>query len=207
MTSLFTPISVGSIQLSHRIVAAPLTRLRSEQPDNVPGDPMVQYYAQRASEGGLQIAEATSISLQGRGYLGSPGIYTNDQIAGWRRVTDAVHAKGGRILLQLWHVGRQSHVDNTGGLSPVAPSAVQVKDLVFTKDGWVPVSPNRALAIEEVGEIVEQFRQGAIRAKAAGFDGVEIHGANGRTARTGELIAMAVRLKTGRASCSRWLRR
>ncbi|MEK1896362.1 MAG: alkene reductase [Rhizobium sp.] len=179
MTSLFTPISVGSIQLSHRIVAAPLTRLRSEQPHNVPGDIMVQYYAQRASEGGLQIAEATPISLQGRGYLGSPGIYTDDQIAGWRRVTDAVHAKGGRILLQLWHVGRQSHVDNTGGLSPVAPSAVQVKDLVFTKDGWVPVSPNRALAIEEIGEIVEQFRQGAIRAKAAGFDGVEIHGANG----------------------------
>jgi N-ethylmaleimide reductase len=115
MTSLFTPISVGSIQLSHRIVAAPLTRLRSEQPHNVPGDIMVQYYAQRASEGGLQIAEATPISLQGRGYLGSPGIYTDDQIAGWRRVTDAVHAKGGRILLQLWHVGRQSHVDNTGG--------------------------------------------------------------------------------------------
>ncbi|MEK1925698.1 MAG: alkene reductase [Rhizobium giardinii] len=179
MTSLFTPILLGSIPLSHRIVAAPLTRLRSDQPDNVPGDLMAQYYAQRASEGGLQIAEATPISVQGRGYLGSPGIYTDDQIDGWRRVTSAVHAKGGHIFLQLWHVGRQSHVDNTGGLTPVAPSAIEVKDLVFTKDGWVPVSPNRALAIEEIGAIVEQFRLGGMRAKAAGFDGVEIHGANG----------------------------
>lgn len=179
MTSLFTPVSLGSIPLSHRIVAAPLTRLRSEQPGSIPGDLMVEYYAQRASEGGLQIAEATPISLQGSGYLGAPGIYADDQVAGWRRVTNAVHAKGGRIFLQLWHVGRQSHVDNTGGLSPVAPSAIQVEDMVFTKHGWVPVSPNRALAVEEIGEIVEQFRQGAIRAKAAGFDGVEIHGANG----------------------------
>jgi N-ethylmaleimide reductase len=179
MTSLFSPISVGSIPLSHRIVAAPLTRLRSDQPGDIPGDLMVEYYGQRASAGGLQIAEATPVSVQGRGYLGSPGIYADEQVAGWRRVTDAVHARGGRIVLQLWHVGRQSHVSMTGGPAPVAPSAVQVEDLVFTKDGWVPTSANRALRIEEIAGIVEQFRQGAIRAKAAGFDGVEIHGANG----------------------------
>jgi N-ethylmaleimide reductase len=179
MTSLFSPISVGSIPLSHRIVAAPLTRLRSDQPGDIPGDLMVEYYSQRASEGGLQIAEATPVAVQGRGYLGAPGIYADEQIAGWRRVTDAVHAKGGRILLQLWHVGRQSHVSLTGGPAPVAPSAVQVEDLVFTKDGWVPTSPNRALTVEEIAGIVEQFRAGAVRAKAAGFDGVEIHGANG----------------------------
>jgi N-ethylmaleimide reductase len=179
MTKLFSPISVGSIPLSHRIVAAPLTRLRSDQPENVPGDLMVEYYAQRASHGGLQIAEATPVSVQGQGYLGAPGIYTDAQAAGWRRVTDAIHAKGGRIVLQLWHVGRQSHVDNTGGLTPLAPSAIQTDDVVFTKDGWVPVSPNREMTIAEIAEIVEQFRQGAVRAKAAGFDGVEIHGANG----------------------------
>jgi len=178
--SLFSPISVGSIPLSHRIVAAPLTRMRSDLPGDVPNDLMVEYYSQRASAGGLQIAEGTPVSVQGRGYLGAPGIYSDDQVAGWRRVTDAVHAKGGRIFLQIWHVGRQSHVDMTGGPSPVAPSAVQAKGLVvFTKDGWVPASPNRALEIEEIAGIVEQFRQGAIRAKAAGFDGVELHGANG----------------------------
>jgi N-ethylmaleimide reductase len=170
MTSLFSPISVGSIPLSHRIVAAPLTRMRSDLPGDVPNDLMVEYYSQRASAGGLQIAEGTPVSVQGRGYLGAPGIYSDDQVAGWRRVTDAVHAKGGRIFLQIWHVGRQSHVDMTGGPSPVAPSAVQAQGLVvFTKDGWVPASPNRALEIEEIAGIVEQFRQGAIRAKAAGF--------------------------------------
>ncbi|MES3100552.1 alkene reductase [Sphingomonas faeni] len=179
MSNLFSSISVGSIPLSHRIVAAPLTRLRADQPGDVPGDLMVEYYSQRASEGGLQIAEATPVSKQGQGYLGSPGIYSEEQVTGWRRVTDAVHAKGGRILLQLWHVGRQSHVDNTGGASPVAPSAIQTSDLVFTKDGWVPVSPNRELTLDEIAEIVEQFRLGAVRAKSAGFDGVEIHGANG----------------------------
>ena len=179
MSTLFAPITIGGVSLSHRIVAAPLTRLRSEQPGDVPGDLMVEYYAQRANAGGLQIAEATPVAVQGRGYLGSPGIYSDEQVVGWKRVTDAVHAKGGRIFLQLWHVGRQSHVDNTGGLAPVAPSAIQVDSLVFTKDGWVPVSPNRELALEEIVGIVEQFRQGAIRAKAAGFDGVEIHGANG----------------------------
>jgi N-ethylmaleimide reductase len=179
MSKLYQPIQIGAIHLDHRIVQAPLTRLRSDQPGDVPSAMMVNYYGQRASKGGLQIAEATPVSLQGRGYLGAPGIYTDAQVAGWRKVTDAVHAKGGVILLQLWHVGRQSHVSMTGGVAPLAPSAIAVADLVYTSEGWVKASPNRALETFEIREIVEQFRQGAIRAKAAGFDGVEIHGANG----------------------------
>jgi N-ethylmaleimide reductase len=178
-STLYSPLKLGSIDLSHRVVQAPLTRLRSEQPSDAPGDHMVEHYAQRASKGGLQITEATTVSKVGRGYLGAPGIYSDEQVAGWRRVTDAVHAKGGRIFLQLWHVGRQSHVDMTGGVPPVAPSVVPFEQVVVTKDGWVPVSPHRALGIEEIPGIVEEFRKGAERAKAAGFDGVEIHGANG----------------------------
>ena len=179
MSKLYQPVKIGPYDLSHRVVQAPLTRLRSEQPGDVPGELMAQHYGQRASEGGLQIAEATHVSITGRGYLGAPGIYSDAQVAGWRKVTDAVHAKGGRIFLQLWHVGRQSHVDNSGGAAPVAPSAVQFEQIVFTKDGWVPVSPNRALALDEIPGIIEAFRQGALRAKTAGFDGVEVHGANG----------------------------
>ena len=179
MSKLYTPIALGPIALSHRVVQAPLTRLRSEQPGDVPGPLMATHYGQRASKGGLQIAEATTVSVTGRGYRGAPGIYSDAQVAGWRRVTSAVHAKGGRIFLQLWHVGRQSHVDMTGGVAPVAPSVVPFEQVVVTQDGWVPVSPHRALGIEEIPGIVEEFRQGAVRAKAAGFDGVEIHGANG----------------------------
>ena len=179
MAKLYTPAAIGPLALSHRVVQAPLTRLRSEQPGDIPGDLMALHYAQRASKGGLQIAEATTVSITGRGYLGAPGIYSDAQVAGWGKVTDAVHAKGGRIFLQLWHVGRQSHVEMTGGVAPVAPSVVPFEQVIVTKDGWVPVSPHRALAIEEISGIVEEFRSGAVRAKAAGFDGVEIHGANG----------------------------
>jgi N-ethylmaleimide reductase len=179
MSKLYQPIQIGAIHLDHRIVQAPLTRLRSDQPGDVPSAMMIKHYGQRASKGGLQIAEATPVSVQGRGYLGAPGIYSDEQVEGWRKVTDAVHAKGGVIFLQLWHVGRQSHFSMTGGVAPLAPSAIPVEDLVFTKDGWIKASPSRALEIPEIREIVEQFRQGAIRAKAAGFDGVEIHGANG----------------------------
>ncbi|MDE1991929.1 MAG: alkene reductase [Rhizobiaceae bacterium] len=179
MKKLYQPLDFGAFTLSHRVVQAPLTRLRSEQPGDIPGDLMALHYGQRASEGGLQIAEATTVSITGRGYLGAPGIYSDAQVEGWRKVTSAVHAKGGRIFLQIWHVGRQSHVDMTGGVAPVAPSAVQFEQVVFTKDGWVPVSPNRALDIEEIPGIVEEFRRAAERAKLAGFDGVEIHGANG----------------------------
>lgn len=177
---LFENIQVGGIpQLSHRVVMAPLTRLRSEQPGDIPGAPAIEYYTQRASQGGLIITEATTVAISGRGFLGAPGIYSDVQVAGWKKVTEAVHAKGGRINLQLWHVGRSSHVEMTGGLAPVGPSVVPYQGLAFTRNGWVPVSPNRALKTEEIPEIIEAYRQGAQRAKSAGFDGVELHGANG----------------------------
>ncbi len=179
MSKLYTPIDFGSFTLKHRVAQAPMTRLRSEQPGDMPGDLMAQHYGQRASDGGLQIAEATPVSILGRGYLGAPGIYDGAQIAGWKKVTNAVHAKGGKIFLQIWHVGRQSHVDMTNRQQPVAPSAVPFAQVVFTKDGWVPVSPARALESSEIPGIVEEFRRGAERAKLAGFDGVEVHGANG----------------------------
>jgi N-ethylmaleimide reductase len=179
MHKLYSPIAIGPIALSHRIVHAPMSRLRSSQQGDVPGRLMATRYRQCASSGGLQIAEAASVSLVGRGCRGTPGIHSEAQIQGWRRVTDAAHAQGGRIFLQLLHVGRQSHVDITGGPPPVAPSAIPCELVVLTKDGWVPASPARALTTHEIPDIVAQFHHGAIRARAAGFDGVEIHGANG----------------------------
>ena len=177
---LFSPIQIGPLTLAHRVVMAPLTRLRSHQPDDVPGDSMVEYYSQRASDGGFIVTEATTVAVTGRGYLGAPGIYSDEQVAGWRKIVDAVHAKGGMIFLQLWHVGRAGHVEMTGGVPPVGASVVPFKDgVAFTSRGWVPVSPNRALATAEIPGIIEEFRRGAERAKAAGFDGVEIHAANG----------------------------
>ena len=176
--NLFTPLKVGSLVLDHRVVLAPLTRMRAGTGD-VPTALMADYYAQRASEGGLLISEATSISVTARGYLGAPGIYSDAQIAGWKTVVDAVHAKGGHIFLQLWHVGRTSHTDMTGGVEPVGPSVAPYEGLAFTKDGWVPVSLNRSLSLEEIPGIVNDYRKAAERARAAGFDGVEVHGANG----------------------------
>lgn len=167
-------------RLSHRVVMAPLTRMRSNQPGDIPGDLMVEYYTQRVSEGGLIITEATTVDITGRGYLGAPGIYSDAQVTGWKRITDAVHAKGGRIILQLWHVGRASHVEMTGGVAPVSASALPFEGgLAFTSNGWVPVSPNRALETAEIPGIIEQYRSSAERARTAGFDGVEIHAANG----------------------------
>jgi N-ethylmaleimide reductase len=176
---LFQPVKVGAIELAHRIVMAPLTRLRSTVPGDVPNDMMVEYYQQRASQGGLIITEATTISITARGYLGAPGIYSQEQVAGWRKVIDAVHAKGGRILLQLWHVGRTSHVDLTGGVPPIGPSEVPYEGVSLTANGWVPVSPNRALRVEEIPALLEDYRKAAQNAKDAGFDGVELHGGNG----------------------------
>jgi len=176
---LFSPFQLGLLSLSHRIVMAPLTRLRSGQPGDIPTDLMVKYYGQRVSEGGLIISEATSITRKNRGYLGAPGIYSDDQIIGWKKVTDAIHAKGGRIFLQLWHVGRVSHVDLNDGAIPIGPSVITSEAVAFTANGWVPVSPNRALKLEEIPGVVEEFRKAAERALAAGFDGVELHAANG----------------------------
>jgi N-ethylmaleimide reductase len=179
MNTLFTPARLGPYTLSHRVVMAPLTRMRSEVGD-VPGDLMVEYYTQRASAGGLIISEATPVSVRGYGYAGAPGIYADRQIEGWKRVTDAVHARGGRIVMQLWHVGRQSHVDlQPHGEAPVAPSAIRADGYAYTRNGEVEFSMPRALELHEIPPIIEEFRAGAERALRAGFDGVEIHGANG----------------------------
>ncbi|WP_421560349.1 alkene reductase [Pseudomonas sivasensis] len=176
--SLFEPYTLGSLTLSNRIVMAPLTRNRAGE-GFIPSEFAATYYGQRASAG-LLISEATQISQQGQGYQDTPGIYTQAQIEGWRKVTDAVHAKGGRIFLQLWHVGRVSHVDlQENGAAPVAPSALQAATKVFVNNTFADVSAPRALDIEELPGIVNDFRQAAKNAIAAGFDGVEIHGANG----------------------------
>jgi N-ethylmaleimide reductase len=181
---LFTPVQLGAIRLKHRVVMAPLTRSRSEQPGDIPGDLMVKYYTQRASDGGFIISEATTISIAGRGWYGAPGMFTDEQVAGWRRVTDAVHAKGGVMFSQLWHTGRSSNVDRTNGADPVAPSVVpeywlDAKPSVSTSKGWQKPSPHRALEVAEIKATIEDYRRAAERAKAAGFDGVELHAANG----------------------------
>jgi N-ethylmaleimide reductase len=175
---LFTPIQLGALALPDRVVMAPMTRNRAG-PGNIPGALAAEYYRQRASAG-LIITEATQVSPQGVGYPGTPGIHSAEQVAGWRRVTDAVHAAGGRIFLQLWHVGRISHPSlQPDGALPVAPSAVAAAGDAFTASGPQPFVTPRALETEEIPGIAAQFENGARHALAAGFDGVEIHGANG----------------------------
>jgi N-ethylmaleimide reductase len=178
---LFSPFRLGAYQLSHGVVMAPLTRMRAEQPGNVPGKLSAHYYQQRASEGGLIVTEATQISQRGQGYPATPGIHSAEQVAGWRLATDAVHEKGGVIFLQLWHVGRISHPSHQpGGELPVAPSAVQPAGNAINA-GWeeVPFVTPRELRLEEIAPLVQEYRRGAQNALAAGFDGVEVHGANG----------------------------
>ena len=179
---LFSPLQAGAFALKHRIVMAPLTRLRSAQPGDVPQPLNVEYYGQRASDGGLIVSEATQISLQGKGYPAAPGIHSAEQVAGWRAVTQAVHAKKGLIVLQLWHVGRNSHssLHPEEGL-PVAPSAIAPKTGKALRADFsqADYETPRALELAEIPGIVEQYRKGAQNAKDAGFDGVEIHGANG----------------------------
>lgn len=182
MTSLFDPLRLGDIELANRIVMAPLTRNRAGA-RQVPTDLMVEYYRQRArpaTGAGLIVSEATQISPEGQGYLDTPGLHSDEQVAAWRRVTDAVHAEGGRIVVQLWHVGRISHVSlQPGGQAPVSSTARVAKSKTFTADGFVDCSPPRALATHELPLIVEQYRRAARHAIAAGFDGVEVHAANG----------------------------
>ena len=175
---LFTPTRVGDIDVSNRIAMAPLTRNRAEG-DRVPSPLAVTYYGQRASAG-LIIAEATQVSPLGQGYLDTPGIYSEAQVAAWKAVTDEVHARGGRIVLQLWHVGRISHVSLLPeGEVPVAPSALRAQTKTFIQGGFADVSEPRALALEEIPGVVEEFRTAAKNAIRAGFDGVEVHAANG----------------------------
>lgn len=181
MTSpLFQPLRVGALDLPNRVLMAPLTRSRAGQPGDVPRELNAEYYRQRSSAG-LIIAEATYVSVQGRAYALIPGIVTPEQVDGWRKVTDAVHGAGGRILLQLFHGGRVGHTDLHGGAPPVGPSALRANTQTYTpkSDGLVDVSEPRALETDEIPEIVREFADGAARAMDAGFDGVEIHGANG----------------------------
>src|SRR6202163_4385597 len=175
--TLFLPYRLGDIELNNRLVMAPMTRGRAVE-RNVPNPIAATYYAQRASAG-LIVTEATQVSPQGAGYIRTPGIHSAEQVAGWRKVTDAVHRAGGKIFLQLWHVGRISHPDFHGGALPVAPSAIAADGTVFTETGPKPMVTPRALGLSELPGIVAQFRTGAQNAKDAGFDGVEIHGANG----------------------------
>lgn len=184
MPSLFDPIQVGDLHLTNRVAMAPLTRNRS--PQAVPGELTATYYAQRASAG-LLISEATAISHQGQGYADVPGLYGTEQLDGWKQATDAVHRAGGKIVAQLWHVGRISHTDlQPDGGAPVAPSAVQAKSKTFLVDHatgtgrFVPTSAPRALGAEELPGIVHTYAAAARNAvETAGFDGVEIHAANG----------------------------
>jgi N-ethylmaleimide reductase len=178
MTTLFTPLALGELTLPNRIFLAPLTRMRAG-PGNTPHELNATYYAQRAGAG-LIISEATQVSPQGLGYPNTPGIHSAEQVAGWRLVTDAVHARGGRIFLQLWHVGRISHpLLQPGGALPVAPSAIAPEGKAVTPAGMKPFETPRALELAEIPGVVDSFRRGAGNAKDAGFDGVEVHGANG----------------------------
>lgn len=181
MPFLSDPIQAGDLQLANRVAMAPLTRNRS--PNAIPTDLVATYYTQRASAG-LIISEATAISQQGQGYADVPGLYAPEQIAGWKKVTSSVHAAGGKIVVQLWHVGRVSHTDlQPGNAAPVAPSAIQANTkTVLIKDGvptFTPTSMPRALELAEIPGIVADYRRAARAAIEAGFDGVEIHAANG----------------------------
>ena len=183
-TSLFQPIQLGNIFLNNRIVMPPMTRSRASQPGDIANDMMATYYAQRATAG-LIVAEGTQISSMGKGYAWTPGIYTPEQIAGWKNVTDAVHAKGGAIFAQLWHVGRVTHSDNIGGQLPISSSAIQAENVkVFidngtNEPGFVDAALPREMTKEDIAQVIEQYRQAALNAVEAGFDGIELHAANG----------------------------
>ncbi|MFT6896060.1 MAG: N-ethylmaleimide reductase [Paraglaciecola sp.] len=182
--SLFQTLQLGEISLKNRIVMPPMTRARASQPGNVPNDMMAQYYAQRATAG-LNITEGTQISALGQGYAWTPGIYTPEQIDGWKKVTDAVHHKGGVIFSQLWHVGRVSHPDNTGGEQPISSCAIKAENVKVFIDtstdetGFVDVVEPRKMTKSDIEQVVQEYRQAALNAIEAGFDGVELHAANG----------------------------
>lgn len=176
---LFTPVDLGQLRLPNRVLMAPLTRNRALPDGDVPHAMNAQYYAQRASAG-LIISEATQITPEGKGYAWTPGIGTEAQVAGWRKVTEAVHEADGRIVLQLWHVGRVSHTSlQPNGQAPVAPSAIRAEAQTFDGKGFVPTSEPRALKTDEIARVVEDYVHAAKNARAAGFDGIELHAANG----------------------------
>ncbi|CAH1668224.1 alkene reductase [Chelatococcus asaccharovorans] len=175
---LFSPFRLGAIDVANRLVMAPLTRNRAVAGD-VPSELAITYYRQRASAG-LIVSEGTQISPQGQGYMATPGIYSPAQVEGWRKITDAVHEAGGKIVAQLWHVGRVSSTElQPGGAVPVAPSAIQAKTKTYLAGGFAEVSAPRALALDEIEGIVEDYAAATRNAREAGFDGIELHGANG----------------------------
>jgi N-ethylmaleimide reductase len=175
---LIEPYQLGPITLKNRLVMAPMTRSRADNPEHAAGELHAVYYAQRASAG-LIISEGTQVSRQAVGYVNTPGIYAEAQVAGWKKVTAAVHAKGGRIFAQLWHVGRMSHPDFHDGALPVAPSAINPQDKSFTPQGFKDTVTPRALELAEIKAIVQDFKNAAANAVKAGFDGIEIHASNG----------------------------
>lgn len=176
---LFSPVTVGDVELANRLIMAPLTRNRADVDGDVPHTLHETYYSQRASAG-LIISEGVQISAEGKGYYRTPGIYSDAQVAAWKRVTDAVHEKGGKMFAQLWHVGRVSHTSlQIDGQAPVAPSAICAEAKTFVEDGFVDTSVPRALRTDEIPRLIEDFVHAARQAKAAGFDGVELHAANG----------------------------
>ena len=178
-TKLLEPFKLGPITLPNRLVMAPLTRNRAVPPGMVPSPLAVDYYGQRASAG-LLVTEASQVSQQGQGYQDTPGIYSKEQVGGWQRVTDRVHERGGRIFIQIWHVGRISHTSlQPGGGKPVAPSAIRAKGKTFVNGIFTEISEPRALELSEIPAIIDDFRRATANAIEAGFDGVEIHGANG----------------------------
>lgn len=178
MPDLFTPIQVGALTLPNRIIMAPLTRARAGV-ERLPNTLMKEYYVQRATAG-LIISEATQISEQGSGWVETPGIHTTEQVKGWQTITEAVHAAGGRMFLQLWHMGRASHPDfQPNGAMPVSASAVRPQGDAHTPNGKKPFVTPRSLELEEISGVVQQYVNATRRAQEAGFDGVEIHGANG----------------------------
>jgi len=176
MSDLFSPLKLGKLELPNRILMAPMTRNRA--PDNIPNAMMAEYYRQRAT-GGLLITEGSQISGQAVGYPATPGIYSDAQVEGWKQVTAAVHQAGGHIFLQLWHCGRVSHPDFHNGEPAVAPSAIRPAGDAFTPAGLKPFETPRELSVDEITDVIGDYRKGAANAIAAGFDGVEIHGANG----------------------------
>lgn len=176
---LFTPLRAGALDLRNRVVMAPLTRNRALPEGNVPAPLAVDYYRQRAGDG-LIISEGTQVSPTGQGYIWTPGMHSAAQIDGWQRVTEAVHAAGGTIVAQIWHVGRVSHVSlQPGGAAPLGPSALRAETRTFDGTGFVPVSEPRALALDEIPGVIADYARAARNAREAGFDGIEIHGANG----------------------------
>ena len=176
--ALLRPIKLHDLELKNRVIMAPMTRSRADNEGNVPNDLTVTYYTQRAGAG-LIITEGSQISKQAVGYINTPGIYSEEQVQGWKKVTDAVHEEGGKIFIQLWHVGRMSHPDFHNGDLPVAPSAINPESKAFTREGFKDTVTPRALTVEEIKQIVQDYKAAAQNAVEAGFDGVEVHASNG----------------------------